>query len=325
MTWAARIFGSSNQQITKKYSLDPDTFSMMILSNPYRTSTCCKGCICFSLTPEWILGISVFCMQCLLGLMIAWDQLHGDGDNYTSWFNVPLSVTSFVAFGQLFTIILALMTQTDILMAVKTLHYLRHKDDNFWEEMIAIDDGKINRTLITWFIRVFIPLFMKLTEGCLILFITWVLIVQSDNIVDLLKDFTALFVISSVDDLFFVMGSNGYLGKAIHARSQDVITAELRTTFETNGSSNRDSVIYKAEKDWMQTILVAIIFLTLFGGWMYIAVHQASGLYVENKYPFCKDSTNLTVSIWFSGIGDGTCNENYDLKECGMDGGDCFR
>ena len=34
-------------------------------------------------------------------------------------------------------------------------------------------------------------------------FVTFVVIVQSADIVELLKDFTALFVISTIDDMFF--------------------------------------------------------------------------------------------------------------------------
>ena len=327
MGWAGRFFGSGtpNSNVTKKFSLDEDTFSMMILSNPFKSSSCCKGCVCFSFTPEWVLGISVFFIQCILGLMIAYDQLHGDGLYVLGAFNVPVSVTFSVAFGQLFTILLAIMTQTDILVAIKTFHYLRHTKDNSWEEMI--DDGKINRSTTTWLVRVFIPLFLKLTEGGLILFITWLLIVQSTNIVDLLKDFTALFVISSIDDLFFVFAENGYLGQDVYARSQDVKDTELRSIVEKDTNETSTSVMYKSEKSWIVLVVLGAIFLTYFGGWSYFAVQQANGSYLEDAlgddFDNCKSSLDDNISIWFSGMGDGTCNENYNTEACDYDLGDC--
>ncbi len=47
----------------------------------------------------------------------------------------------------------------------------------------------------------------------LVTFISFVIIVQADNIIDHLKDFTALMVISEVDNILFQLASHGCLVK----------------------------------------------------------------------------------------------------------------
>jgi len=55
---------------------------------------------------------------------------------------------------------------------------------------------------------------MRLVEGIVVLFISFVVIMQSENIIDLPRDFTALMIIWEVDNLGFRLTA-GYLGKAM--------------------------------------------------------------------------------------------------------------
>ena len=45
--------------------------------------------------------------------------------------------------------------------------------------------------------------------------ISFVLISQSSNLVDLLKDFSALMILSEIDKIFFKLARYGYLGEEL--------------------------------------------------------------------------------------------------------------
>jgi len=45
-----------------------------------------------------------------------------------------------------------------------------------------------------------------------VIFASTVLILQSENIIDLVKDYTAIFFISEINDFIFELASRGYLG-----------------------------------------------------------------------------------------------------------------
>jgi len=127
----------------------------------------------------------------------------------SAFLNVPVRVAPVVRVGQFFIIFLALMSQNDVSSSIWTMFQLRYRPGVDWETTIGED---CPRTFTMWLLRVVLPNCLKLLQGGLILFDSWLVIVQSDDLVDLLKDFTALFVISSVDDVFFIMASHGFLG-----------------------------------------------------------------------------------------------------------------
>ena len=60
-------------------------------------------------------------------------------------------------------------------------------------------------------------------KGALVLLVSMVLIIQSENVVDLLKDCLALFIISEIDDVFYALAKKGFLGKQL---SNDVENAK---------------------------------------------------------------------------------------------------
>jgi len=63
--------------------------------------------------------------------------------------------------------------------------------------------------------RVFLPNFLKLVQGVFVLMASFVIIAGSDNIIDLIKDFTTLLVIADINDVVFRMVDNGYVGGSL--------------------------------------------------------------------------------------------------------------
>ena len=136
----------------------------------------------------------------------------------------------------------------------------------------------------------------------------WLVIVQSDDLVDLLKDFTALFVISSVDDVFFIMASHGFLGREL-SRAADATSI----TKIGRNPKNTGKVV-----SFLMPVTFVLCLSIMYGGWSYIVHERVSGRCVRQRYPICARNV-----VDISKLVDGPCNSEFDKIECGFDNGDC--
>ncbi len=202
--------GESSSGGSRDDSFDQDTFTLMMFSPLVDEVSPLFGC----LSKSWALGIVAFCVQITLGSMVLDNQIRTEGFG-SSVLNIPVRTQSSLKVAQAMVIPLAVMTQTDILTAIRTILVLRMKEGNEWGEAIGLQDES-NKTQATWMVRIFLPNMLKLLQGSLILFTTWwVIILQSNDIIDLLKDFTAVrdfnhcfslsqvYVILKIDNMFF--------------------------------------------------------------------------------------------------------------------------
>ena len=284
--------------------LNPDVYTMMMLSHwtqqPIRNR--CKNKPTYIILPcpskSWILGFVVFIFQTTLAFLTVVDQMNTDfGD--TSM-NIPFRVTLVVRVGQFITLILAVMTQTDVLVSFRIVLLLWYSK-NEWVSLVE------QNKLEVWLGRILLPNLMKSFQGLLVLLTMFLVIVQSDNIVELLKDFTALLVISKIDDMCFFMADHGYLGQSLSR-----ITKKAKQT-----------VIDEDEKKVYGYLhfFFFVLLSTMFGGWITVVLKQSRGTYINQKYPDCPLDTD------FRFIGDGKCDNSLHVKsnilQCGYEGGDC--
>lgn len=139
----------------------------------------------------------------------------------------------------------------------------------------------------------------------LVLFISFVVIVQSDHIIDLFKDFSALTVISQLDDLVFFLARTGFIGRNLKSEAIRVEKIEFR---ESKGTKRNWFVI-------RPFILVTII-ATMVGGWMYVVVQQLNGSIFHARYPDC-DASFLDANELGCEFEDGDCvNFNIQYPLC---------
>lgn len=300
--------GPEHQSVVE-FGLEEDTYSLMMLSKP-----CSR---------EWALGIlTAFIFQLYLGVLIL-TTLFQDYRNACNEgcvpYNVPIFAPIEVTLAQGIAIILVLATQTDLLTSLNTLLTLKMKCDYVpWDSLIG-EEG--NRTWRQWNTRIMFPNVMKFTQGATILFASFVIIVQSRDIIDLLKDFAALLVISHADNIMFILADGGYLGDHLSTRANDVRKncIQIRNDDEEDSNdSNRD------QDGFCNAFTVRSLFFfgsccVMIGGWAYMVYGQYSGLFLRIRYPECEISGNYTY------FGNGFCDDEvpFNTEACGWDDGDC--
>ena len=295
---------------------------------------------CFRISKVWMLGLLAFMMEMTLGLLVLMDQvidmtwlqnscgpMRSGGlcgaskgirfkDSIENLFSVPLTPNTLVQIAQGITIPLALVSQTDIATSMRTIYQLRNIDGNDWHGVIKVDQN--HRTKWTWFVRILLPNFFKFTEALVILFACWVLIVQSESIVDLLKDFSALMVISSIDNVLFIMAENGFFGKDL-----------LNSTKEAKGV-NVDNSAFESRSGCFIETTVLLILSTMLASWGVLMHRQNTGYYFKAKYPKCPMEIPHDAFITFAPqtpafhlYHNGLCDSFMNNAECDFDGGDC--
>ena len=292
-----------------KNGLTPDVYTMMMLSSwtqksfPQSCGIQTHVIIIPCPSKPWILGLSVFLVQIILGVSTLIDQLKSPFGS--ALMNIPISVTSVVRLGQLLTLFLAVITQTDILMSFRLLSLLRW-GNNTWQELI--ENEKKEHDFTSWLGLILVPNLLKSIQASIVLFTTFLVIVQSDDIVDLLKDFTALFVVSLIDEMFFFLAETSYLGPDLSTKTKQV----KNTTIEKH---DRNIV------PRLRSFFFVIVFV-LFGCWFAVVVAQSKGIFMMQKYPLCP------FDMKSGNISDDTCHNpkgtGSNILNCGWEGGDCI-
>ena len=251
---------------------------------------------------SWTLGLIVFFIQIFLGSLSIVDQ------NQVSFFDtilqIPIKVSNTVRASQFLALILSIMTQKDILDSYKILVLLSWKS-NKWQALCHLDESETRFSI--WFARVAIPNILKILQGTVVLVTTFIVILQSDDVVDLLKDFTALFIISQIDNIFFYFAENGFFGRVFAKKTEEVKKAQIR-------------------HEGQYFIAVNFLFITIFfiflGIWILIISNQDNGSLILKKYPNC------TIILYYEDVKNGKCDSPKGVKanipDCGWEAGDCL-
>ncbi len=263
-----------------------------------------------------------FAFQMILGTMIAIEQV--DASSGTALFDVPFQVPTYVSVGQFLSIILCLATQNDILVSIRS--FISLGDTSNWDVAIG-EDG--NRSSSLWFVRIALPNTMKLCQGVLVTLVSFVIIVQASHIIDLLKDFTALMVISEVDNIMFQLAKHGYLGDELSAQVEKVEDNNVASSMSYNSSSQS----IRQRKTGL--LLVRLVFLTLLfgmiGWWADILSKQIDGTFFEQKFPGCNVTgtfldakSTKAFDLAKQHFGDDECYGGpLNTLECKFENGDC--
>ncbi len=165
--------GSVHTNLIGFTGLSEDTYALMMIQNEFNFA--------------WFFSFIIFAVQLVLLIIIFQTQLSFSVG--TSIFDVPFQVSPGVRAGQLIAIVIAVLFSSDVVMPIKDMSILWFSNQASWTQ-ILIADYHSNRTMrYLWFWHILFPNILKFCEGILVLISTFIIIIQSDNIIDLFKDF----------------------------------------------------------------------------------------------------------------------------------------
>jgi len=325
---------------SKNFRLDKDTYSLMMISKPFSRPWSIG--VLTSLFFQFGLGIIIsinlslqYRSTCDVKLDDLGEAVMDDSGNPLRFclpFNVPIRVPDEVTIAQFITILFVLATQSTFgsLAAINNLISLWYTSDTWKEVLKKADrnniagerapinqdnggigggpDGEMEMSFCLWVNRILIPSIAKFAQGGLIMFASFIIIVQSATVIDLLKDYSAVLFVSEGDYIMFYVAAMGFFGDTIAEKTTDVSETRIPVTGKKTESKVK-----------MGSLLLLCVVMIV--GWSYFAHGQKSGKFVLLKYPRC-DANFIDPSE----IANGKCNSNppYNSPQCGFDGGDCI-
>jgi len=171
---------------------------------------------------------------------------------------IPASVTVSVTISQFFAIFIAVATQDDLITSLNLVF------EGYSSDLTLAFNGA---SLWKWVLAVV----AYIIEGSLGLFVTFLLIVTSHEVVELLLNFTAVEFVSLLDNVAFLLAKKGFMGT--ENRSEAMLISKTKYRVTTERKSN----------PFQRIISLGGIAFMLLSGWAIIFARQLWGVYLPNQ------------------------------------------
>jgi hypothetical protein len=299
--------------------LPQDTYSFFAIAKTR------KGC------PELSLGLAIFVLvlQVVTLTFLALDVV--DRENYDNPLGMPPGVDWTVQVCQLIALFITVITQDEVRVSLNVLV------DGYPETEAAFGAiGCKDTSKAKWFISAILRLF----AGMYSLLLTFILIITSNEVRDLLLNFTAVEFISNVDDTIFLLSTWGYFGpralkdanKIVDAKAvksvEDVLRelaaqehAETRTNVKQDGTGGSASTIDTLTRSMpnlhsnsssdathnsrcrcsRRALFLMAIWFIMFIAWTILSVQQGEGEYLPETIYVQFGDERMTKLGTFSG------------------------
>ncbi len=190
--------------------LPEDTFSFLI----YTDVTC----------PCFVLGILVFLFQLSIYAVLFGDM--ADFENMKNPYDFPFNVSSSVRIAEVMAIFISIITQQDMRKAICLYR------DGF--DKCGLNQVFLGATLWKWRLSIV----FRASEGLLGLIITFLLVMQSNSVRDLLLNFSAIEFVTMLDDVVFALASEGFLGRLLKKETKRLSKKSYYVSHEHANSSS---------------------------------------------------------------------------------------
>ena len=223
----------------------------------YLTGTLPEGSFSFLvsapvISSPFLSGLFVFAFKTTIYGLIASNLI---GPDPTNRLGFPASVTAPVIVSQFFALLIAVATQDDVVQGLNLLYQGYRRD--------GLGTAFSGASLLKWILGVF----SHLADGVFGLAVTFLLIVTSSNVVELLLNFTAIEFVSLLDNGAFVLASLGFMGKANKIMAERVVETEYLIARK------------KVASPTMQMWMLILSYICLVAGWGVIYHRQITGVY----------------------------------------------
>jgi len=237
-------------------SLSEDTYGLLLILSP-KSAQFWKTFV-----------IAVF--QVALIVMISINLLERDiGDPV---FNPPTGISTQVFVGQIMALIIGVFAQNDITESI---------------ELLVYSPVELASNLKVSPLQVLIINLLHFSVGIGGLFIVFVVVVQSTDIVGLFAEFAAMEFISHIDELFFLLASQSYVGKDLCIATEEMRNIKIPSSIQGRSAKK---------------ILLFFPMIITFAGWGWVQRQLLTGKYLEPFFTvFIPDDFNVKDS-YLSGV-----------------------
>ena len=148
-----------------------------------------------------------------------------------------------------------------------------------------------------------------------------IVIVQSTDVIELLKDFTSLYVISSIDNITFSVARRGFFGTNLKVKAARTEEIEI-SSIDIFSQEAQDGHRRWSNGTIIKTLVLHTILALSVAAWIVVSILQGKGIMAELKYPKCESAVPSFKSEWTL-LENDVCNILFNHPDCAYDGGDC--
>jgi hypothetical protein len=254
----------------------------------------------------WWYSIIIYYIQFLLLVLVLARQ-------FSSWdtpFSVPFRVDISCRIGQFAAIIVTVAIARDVVIPIRELLLLGLNDRQKWCQVVGVSLEQASTLL--WVRHILIPNILQFIEGFSVVFVSYVIVIQSDDIIELFNDFAAVQIVAEIDNVAFWLADNGYFGTRLRHDCMDLKRLQIL--------DEDQSYQMGCCRLLLRPFILFSLFLMMIGAFIPTVQGQISGRYFTQKYPNCRIPDGE-----YHKIGDGVCKGGvFNTFECAFDGGDCI-
>lgn len=238
-----------------QYHFDEDIYTMMIFLkwNSY----------------GFFYSIFIFLCQMVILSLVLVDLIDDDGANIEgsklgvnadgradgSKLNVPVDIETQVAVTQVIALVLVVVTLNDLHVSIGAAAL-------GWKPPFVFESSETGVTLWKWWMSTV----LRFIEGCYLITVSFILLVQSTTILDIFLNFAALAFVSELDNLAFTMAAFGFVGRPLRDQAKSLKNKEAPQVQRAH---------------WIKPIVVVLLIAGLCMGWSVIHRRQRDDYYLQ--------------------------------------------